>query len=291
VTFDIDVDGILNASAPHTATGRAQSIRITGSTRLAKDEKERMITRRRGRQTPPRGRGSPRRRRVPVLSSGTHPGRFRRQAETRAAPTGRNRPERYQGGGHGPQPWPGSRTDRRGLRCAARSSEAGGLRRQTLRRYKRFSPNDLFAGIDFADSLGPFVAGCDGGLFDRLFRPAARWEPRHGRDTEMAVTVPLSAAPATGPARRAEAEVKRLPAAGKATSSSNESPPAPPAGAEGRLSTSRARLCRHRRDHPSRQCEGKIRAGVENGAALRIPGYGLLAPEPYGTPGDAYVIV
>jgi molecular chaperone DnaK len=43
LTFDIDVDGILNATARDIATGRAQSIRITGSTRLSKEEKERMI--------------------------------------------------------------------------------------------------------------------------------------------------------------------------------------------------------------------------------------------------------
>jgi molecular chaperone DnaK len=43
VTFDIDVNGILSASARDTATGKSQSIRITGSTRLAEDEKKRMI--------------------------------------------------------------------------------------------------------------------------------------------------------------------------------------------------------------------------------------------------------
>ena len=43
VSFDIDANGILNASARDTATGRSQSIRITGSTRLAEDVKKRMI--------------------------------------------------------------------------------------------------------------------------------------------------------------------------------------------------------------------------------------------------------
>lgn len=43
VTFDIDSDGILNVSAKDTASGKSQSIRITGSTRLPQDEKERMI--------------------------------------------------------------------------------------------------------------------------------------------------------------------------------------------------------------------------------------------------------
>ncbi len=43
VTFDIDADGIMNVSAKDTATGRSQSIRITGSTRLPEAEKERMV--------------------------------------------------------------------------------------------------------------------------------------------------------------------------------------------------------------------------------------------------------
>jgi molecular chaperone DnaK len=43
VTFDIDASGILNVAARDTATGRAQSIRISGSTRLAEDVKKRMI--------------------------------------------------------------------------------------------------------------------------------------------------------------------------------------------------------------------------------------------------------
>jgi molecular chaperone DnaK len=43
VTFDIDSNGILNVSARDSATGRAQSIRISGSTRLAEDVKKRMV--------------------------------------------------------------------------------------------------------------------------------------------------------------------------------------------------------------------------------------------------------
>jgi len=43
VTFDIDANGIVNVSAKDLATGKAQSITITGSTRLSKDEIERMV--------------------------------------------------------------------------------------------------------------------------------------------------------------------------------------------------------------------------------------------------------
>lgn len=43
VSFDIDANGILNVTAKDTATQKSQSIRITGSTRLAENDKQRMI--------------------------------------------------------------------------------------------------------------------------------------------------------------------------------------------------------------------------------------------------------
>ncbi|RLG36834.1 molecular chaperone DnaK [Methanosarcinales archaeon] len=43
VTFDIDADGILNVSAKDLGTGKEASIKITGSTKLSKEEIERMI--------------------------------------------------------------------------------------------------------------------------------------------------------------------------------------------------------------------------------------------------------
>jgi molecular chaperone DnaK len=43
VTFDIDASGILDVTAKDVATGKAQSIRISGSTRLPEAEKQRMI--------------------------------------------------------------------------------------------------------------------------------------------------------------------------------------------------------------------------------------------------------
>jgi len=43
VTFDIDADGILHVSAQDKATGRAQSITITASSGLSKDEVARMV--------------------------------------------------------------------------------------------------------------------------------------------------------------------------------------------------------------------------------------------------------
>ena len=43
VTFDIDASGMLDVTAKDVATGKAQSIRITGSTRLPEAERERMV--------------------------------------------------------------------------------------------------------------------------------------------------------------------------------------------------------------------------------------------------------
>lgn len=43
VVFDIDSNGILSVSAKETASGKSQSISITGSTRLSEDDKKRMV--------------------------------------------------------------------------------------------------------------------------------------------------------------------------------------------------------------------------------------------------------
>ena len=43
VTFDIDANGILNVTAKDRATGKEAKIRITASTKLSKEEKERLI--------------------------------------------------------------------------------------------------------------------------------------------------------------------------------------------------------------------------------------------------------
>ena len=43
VTFDIDASGILSVTAKDIATGKSQSIKITASTRLSNEEKEKMV--------------------------------------------------------------------------------------------------------------------------------------------------------------------------------------------------------------------------------------------------------
>ncbi len=43
VTFEIDANGILNVSAKDLGTGKEQNIKITGSTKLSKEDTDRMI--------------------------------------------------------------------------------------------------------------------------------------------------------------------------------------------------------------------------------------------------------
>src|SRR5256885_4269230 len=43
VTFDIDANGIVNVSAKDRATGKEQSITISGSSNLNKDDNQRMV--------------------------------------------------------------------------------------------------------------------------------------------------------------------------------------------------------------------------------------------------------
>lgn len=44
VVFDIDANGILNVTAKDKATNKEQSVKITASTNLSKDEVDRLVT-------------------------------------------------------------------------------------------------------------------------------------------------------------------------------------------------------------------------------------------------------
>ena len=46
MTFEIDASGILNVSAKDLGTGKEAKITISASTKLSKDEKEKMVERR-----------------------------------------------------------------------------------------------------------------------------------------------------------------------------------------------------------------------------------------------------
>ena len=77
VTFDIDANGIVHVSAQDKATGKEQSMTITGQSSLAKDDIDRMVPRRRG---PRRGRPD-----APGGGRGPQPGRHPRLPDREAA--------------------------------------------------------------------------------------------------------------------------------------------------------------------------------------------------------------
>ncbi len=101
VTFDIDANGIVQVSAKDQASGREQTMRITGGSALSKDEIDRMVqgggaVRRRGRQASRAGR-DPQPGRLARLHDREVPGRQRRQDPRRREDRGPGRRRRAQG--------------------------------------------------------------------------------------------------------------------------------------------------------------------------------------------------
>jgi molecular chaperone DnaJ len=190
-----------------------------------------------------------------------------------------------------------------------------------------FTPEDLFAGIDFGDIFGGVGFDADfglgaGGLFDRLFR-ARRAGPARGRDLQLELALPLETI-----LRGGEETVRYTrPVACPRCSGSGAEPGTKPrscatCGGTGRKTITRGEKrgeaairfqqitvcpdCGGRGtliDKPCRDCRGEgrmereeslkvaIPAGAEEGLALRIPGHGLPSDESGGLPGDLFVVV
>ena len=99
VTFDIDANGIVHVFAKDLATGKEQSMTITGQSSLAKDEIDRMVRDAEAHaeddRTPARGGGDPQQRRharVPDREAAARAGREvrgRREGQGRGGPQGR----------------------------------------------------------------------------------------------------------------------------------------------------------------------------------------------------------
>jgi molecular chaperone DnaJ len=182
-----------------------------------------------------------------------------------------------------------------------------------------FSPEDLFAGIDFGDifgGLGFDVGG--GGLFERLFRRRPSGPPR-GANLEVELVVPLERVASGGE------ETLRLRRPGvcpscKGTGAKSGTAPkrCEACGGSGQQVSTQRRGgvqlqhittcggCRGRGsiiESPCEACRGlgevvrdealtvKIPAGVEEDMVLRVPGHGEPSREPRGTPGDLFVVV
>ena len=184
-----------------------------------------------------------------------------------------------------------------------------------------FSPEDLFAGIDFGDIFGDVGLGFDfggGGLFDSLFR--RRSGAGRGRDLEAQVVVPLATIAAGG---RETVRYARQVSCASCKGSGAKAGTAPrrceTCDGSGQQVVSRREKggvqfrqittcpdCHGQGsiiEEPCLECRGSgrtdkeesldvsIPAGADEGLALRIPGHGLASAEPRGRPGDLYVIV
>lgn len=183
-----------------------------------------------------------------------------------------------------------------------------------------FSPEDLFAGIDFGDLFGSFRFGGEN-IFDRFFRrggPSTRG-PTWGRDIDVVVTVPLSTIMVGGQ----ETVVIRRPETCASCGGSRARAGTTPrvcdvcrgsgqqssVGRRGNVQIQQITTCTGCGgrgsfvDEPCPACKGtgqvsrtdevkvQIPPGTEEGTALRIAGHGMPPASPQGAPGDAYVVV
>jgi molecular chaperone DnaJ len=182
-----------------------------------------------------------------------------------------------------------------------------------------FTPQDLWGGIDLGDLFGGLGFDIGEGLFDRLFRGGRRGRGSRGADLEMAISVPLERVDTGGeetiraPRRAPCAACKgsgaaegTTPRTCEACHGTGEHTTAERKGTIEWTRTTTCETCRGRRsfiDHPCPSCAGrgqieheqgitvKIPPGIEDGTALRVPGYGQPAEVSSGSPGDLYVVV
>ncbi len=186
-----------------------------------------------------------------------------------------------------------------------------------------FSPEDLFAGIDFEDIFGGSGFGFDldfgpGGLFDRFFHRRRAGPPR-GANIEVEITVPLQRVASGGKEKIRLARPDTCPTCHGSGAAPGSQPRRCEACAgtgrqtksrrEGNVSFQQVTVCPACRgqariiEQPCPECGGRgevereetlsvtIPVGVEEGMALRIPGRGLPSREAGGVPGDLFVVV
>lgn len=185
-----------------------------------------------------------------------------------------------------------------------------------------YTPEDLFGGFDLDDLFGRMNVGFGGGLFDNLFgRRSAR--PAHGEDLRVSIHVPLSLINSGGKQTvRVSHPVSCKTCHGYGTKSGTAPPPCSACKGTGRKVNTRNEkrgeqnvqfqqitvcpVCHGRGTtitEPCKQCGGygqyekedklkiNIPAGIEEGAMLRVTGYGMPGEKAATPPGDLYVSV
>lgn len=189
-----------------------------------------------------------------------------------------------------------------------------------------FTPEDLFAGIDFGDIFGGVGFDSDfglgGGLFGRPFRPR-RAGPAPGRNLQVEIALPLEtilrggeetvrftrpvacarcggsrAEPDTKPRRCATCNgtgrktITRGERQGAASIRFQRITDCPDCGGRGTIIEKPCRECRGEgRLEQEESLKVVIPAGAEEGLALRIPAHGLPSDDAGGPPGDLFVVV
>lgn len=193
-----------------------------------------------------------------------------------------------------------------------------------------YSPEDLFAGIDFGDIFRDFGGdlgfgfgfGGPGGLFDRLFRHH-RTGPARGADLEIELVVPLERIATGGEETLRYTRAVICPSCRGTGAKGGAAPrPCTACGGSGQRVVTRDErkaqaavriqqittcpVCHGRGtviDTPCPDCGGSgqvereerltvtIPRGAEEGLALRVPGHGAPSGDIGGAPGDLYVVI
>ena len=186
-----------------------------------------------------------------------------------------------------------------------------------------FSPEDLFAGINFGDifggeDFGDF--GLGGGLFDHFFRHRHAGPPK-GDDIEIELVIPLDKVARGGEETVRFNRYAECPDChGSGAAKGTQPKPCESCHGTGRLTQSRREgkgnvifqqisicpVCHGSGtviEKPCTICNGSGRVdhfeklavtipiGVEDGMALKLTGKGQASSEPGGVPGDLYVVV
>ena len=180
------------------------------------------------------------------------------------------------------------------------------------------TPEDLFGGIDFGDVLGGLGFDFGHDIFDRFFGQRRRG-PRKGANIEVDIAVPLTRIASGGEQIVRFQRVRPCPACDGAGAKAGTKPrrcvTCGGSGEKirheqrGQMSIRQITTCPacHGRgmliDTPCPECGGQgqtarserlkvtIPVGIEDGAVLRVPGYGMASADPAGGAGDLLVAV